>query len=153
MKSPLPVCKEAKRKIIKHASKEIQMKTIRVRIKNDRRIVNEEEKSLKEKLPIIPNTMKLENVGNGGGENSNVQSMEENTFENSPSQAKETLDGVCVEITDETEKVGKFEDANDDDSDVNKLDIVEIDVDDSLYVESEVSYLFINNSIVILVWL
>ena len=151
MKNPLPVCKEAKRKIIKHASKGIQMKTIRVRIKNDRRIVSEEEKSLQEELPIIPNAMKLENVENGGGENSNVQSTKENTFENSPSQAKETLDGVCVEITDETEKVGKFEDANDDD--VNKLDIVEIDVDDSLYVESEVSYLFINNSIVILVWL
>ena len=52
-----------------------------------------------------------------------------------------------MEIKDETKKVEKLEDANDD---MNKFDIVEIDVDDSLYVDSKVSYLFRNNSIVIL---
>ena len=148
----MPVCTEAKRKIIKNTSKdkEIEMKTVIVRIKNDRRIVCEKEKSPKEEPPnakqMVPNTTKIENVGNGDGGNSGVQSMQEN----SPSQVMETLDVAGVEIKDETKKVEKLEDANDD---MNKFDIVEIDVDDSLYVDSKVSYLFRNNSIVILVWL
>ena len=123
------------------------MKTVIVRIKNDRRIVCEKEKRPKEELPnakqMVPNTTKIENVGNGDGGNSGVQSMQEN----SPSRVMETLDVAGVEIKDETKKVEKLEDANDD---MNKFDIVEIDVDDSLYVDSKVSYLFRNNSIVIL---
>ena len=154
MKNPMPVCSEAKRKIIKPTSKEIQMKTVRVRIENDRRIVSEKEKYPEEKLPnakqIISNTMKIENVENGGGENSDVQSITEDTFENCPSEVKGTLDVAGVEITDETKKE-KLENASDDD--VNNLDFVEIDVDDSLCVDSKVSYLFGHNSIVILFWL
>ena len=154
MKNPMPVCTEAKRKTIKHTFKEIQMKTVRIRVQNGRRIVSEKEKYPEEPpnaKQIIPNTMKIENAENGGGENFNVQSITENSFENCLSDVKETLDIADVEVTDETKKVEKLEDASDDD--VNKLDIVEIDVDDSIYVDSKVSYLFGRNSIVILFWL